>query len=278
VNKNNPLIATPQTTYPPVGICIYCGSDGGKDGLRKEHIIPYGLNGNFILPKSSCKKCEAVTSAFEGYYLGNMMMKPIRHSLRMQSSKKHVGRKDLLLPYIKTERFYADKAFMPIEEYPSTLFLYQLGPADFIEGLAPSTDFRESRAWSYSHDPQKQEKLFQVLGARRIYLAAFNAMKFSSMLAKIAYAFAVADLGYKNIRPFVLDTIFEKDKTPSYWIGGNKELAPPTDFLHQMRIEYIRKPLDFDGRVYILVHLRLFANLGAPEYHVVVGEKLNANV
>ena len=45
--------------YPGFGRCIYCGSDGGTDGLRDEHIMPYCLGGNAVIEKASCKACEA---------------------------------------------------------------------------------------------------------------------------------------------------------------------------------------------------------------------------
>lgn len=53
--------------YGPVGECIYCGSDGGADGLRSEHVIPFSLGGNTELLVASCRKCEGVTSYLDGY-------------------------------------------------------------------------------------------------------------------------------------------------------------------------------------------------------------------
>jgi HNH endonuclease len=53
------------STYAPVGHCIYCGSDGGEQGLGDEHIVPFSLGGVLVLPKASCRACEAITSAFE---------------------------------------------------------------------------------------------------------------------------------------------------------------------------------------------------------------------
>ena len=50
---------------PGGGRCVYCGSDGGADGLRDEHAIPYSLGGTAELLKASCSDCEKVTS-----YLG----------------------------------------------------------------------------------------------------------------------------------------------------------------------------------------------------------------
>ena len=53
--------------YSPVGECIYCGLNGGADGLRSEHIIPYSLGGKTELPEASCSKCEGITSYLDGY-------------------------------------------------------------------------------------------------------------------------------------------------------------------------------------------------------------------
>jgi hypothetical protein len=49
------------------GVCIYCGSDGGADGLDDEHIIPYSLGGNTELEQASCKMCGSITSYLDGY-------------------------------------------------------------------------------------------------------------------------------------------------------------------------------------------------------------------
>ena len=60
----------PQTKiYAPVGHCIYCGSREWSPGCNRklgdEHIVPEGLGGKLILPESSCKSCEKITSKFE---------------------------------------------------------------------------------------------------------------------------------------------------------------------------------------------------------------------
>jgi 5-methylcytosine-specific restriction endonuclease McrA len=49
------------------GTCIYCGSDGGTDGLRNEHAVPYSLGGTAKLLNASCSECERVTSYLDGY-------------------------------------------------------------------------------------------------------------------------------------------------------------------------------------------------------------------
>lgn len=42
---------------PGYGRCIYCGSDGGKEGLRDEHVIPFALGGRIVIEGGSCRDC-----------------------------------------------------------------------------------------------------------------------------------------------------------------------------------------------------------------------------
>jgi hypothetical protein len=39
----------PTLSSPPVNVCIYCGSDGGKEGLTDEHTLPFALGGGRAL-------------------------------------------------------------------------------------------------------------------------------------------------------------------------------------------------------------------------------------
>ena len=45
------LPSHPDKTYAALGRRLYCGADGT---LSDEHIIPLGLGGRWVLPKSSC--------------------------------------------------------------------------------------------------------------------------------------------------------------------------------------------------------------------------------
>lgn len=51
-------IVQQKRTYPPVGRCIYCGTKEGD--LTDEHIVPFALGGNMILPKASCIPCQRI--------------------------------------------------------------------------------------------------------------------------------------------------------------------------------------------------------------------------
>ena len=43
---------------PGYGVCIYCGSDGGTDGLRDEHVVTFSLIGNCVIRNASCVSCQ----------------------------------------------------------------------------------------------------------------------------------------------------------------------------------------------------------------------------
>ena len=70
------------------GRCIYCGADGGADGLRDEHIIPYSLGGNTESLAASCSACERITSYLDGY-LANAIYKHVRVHSDIQSRSGH---------------------------------------------------------------------------------------------------------------------------------------------------------------------------------------------
>jgi hypothetical protein len=70
------------------GVCIYCGWDGGKKGLRDEHTVPYSLGGNTVLLDASCSDCEAITSYLDGY-MANAIFGDLRAHIGVQSRSGH---------------------------------------------------------------------------------------------------------------------------------------------------------------------------------------------
>ncbi|MBY3382541.1 HNH endonuclease [Rhizobium laguerreae] len=53
----------PDQWLKPVGFCIYCGERKGV--FTNEHIVPFSLGGNIILPQASCDECQKHINAFE---------------------------------------------------------------------------------------------------------------------------------------------------------------------------------------------------------------------
>jgi hypothetical protein len=61
--------------------CIYCGA---TSDLRKEHIIPYALQGEFVIRNGSCAGCAALTGRFEERILRGAWL-PVRIALGLRT-------------------------------------------------------------------------------------------------------------------------------------------------------------------------------------------------
>jgi hypothetical protein len=96
------------------------------------------------------------------------------------------------------------------------------------------------------------------------------------MIAKIAYSYAVGELGYGSFRPLVTDLILGKTETLSYWVGGEWEIPPPTNTAFDLG--WNKHVRDATGVEYVVVSVRLFSFFETPIYHVVVGDVPKAAV
>jgi hypothetical protein len=101
------------------------------------------------------------------------------------------------------------------------------------------------------------------------FIAPINPEVFCRMLARIAHAYAVAEFGYGNFRPYLRKLIRGRNHTPTFWVGGHWEIPPPeAGVLHFIAKEEVQK----GNQRLVVVRLRLFAFFGTPMYQIVVGE------
>jgi hypothetical protein len=112
-----------ETSFGPVGRCIYC--DSSSRVLTREHIVPYGLGGDKTLLDAVCKPCAAATTSIEGYFLNNFLKGP-RALLRMPSRKGHPKNLTIETPTTRVS--------LPIKIYPSIMFLPIMSPPGFLTG------------------------------------------------------------------------------------------------------------------------------------------------
>jgi len=102
--------------------------------------------------------------------------------------------------------------------------------------------------------------------------ATADAEPFFRMLAKIAHAFTVAELGSVAFTPFLASLITggSADEAVQY-VGGIERTAGPSGALHQAWIaDYPPDPS------LITVRIRVLARLGTPTYVVAVGRRMAA--
>lgn len=95
-----------------------------------------------------------------------------------------------------------------------------------------------------------------------------NPTLFARFLAKITHGYAVAHLGMDGFRPYLPPIILMDTEDPFRYVGGYSEPPPNSEALHQVTQGYA----ELNGTKFVLIRMRLFALLGAPEYLVVAGD------
>lgn len=245
--------------YDPVGVCIYCGA---KEDLRDEHIIPLALNGDWLLPKASCQRCEAVTSALEMKVLRGPLWLP-RVYMKLRSRRRNT--RPHSFPLEVTSGGRSEVRDVPVDSNLPSVVLPIFGPAGFLRE-PEVTNGVTVEAFYVGHVGRRPEDVIRELGVDAVALQAeYPVVEFARMIAKIAYGYAVAELGIEQIKdPLVLPAIRGLSDDAGRWVGSLPDaMEPPAEnILHAAGI--VRQ----GG--YIAVVLSLFAAQPAPWYLVFI--------
>jgi hypothetical protein len=245
--------------YGPADSCIYCGASGHRVNLTDEHIVPFGLNGQLILPRSSCEKCQEVTCEIERFCLRRMFIQARAH-FRMKT-RRPKERPDQL-PVIIGRGNQAKEQFVPLLDHPFAAAMLILDQAGVISNLPMKTEFGLRAIYVFGA-PDFQIKL-GTFGPDAGLPFDLSADIFCRMLAKIAHAFAAAELGIDNFLSFLPPIILGESRFISHYVG-TCEVAPPSENrLHRLMLHKVGRSLR--------VRIRLFAAWGTPNYEVVVGD------
>lgn len=253
-----------------IGKCIYCGSE---EGLTKEHIVPFGLDGMRVLLRASCRSCAAVTGAFERDVLRESLG-PARSVMGISSRKK----KDRPTHYpMRMER--DGRKFIrnvPVEEYIPLLPVLHVGLPGYItegrrhqvsDGSRDVTMVGKAMLRSEDH----AERLMRKYGATKLTLKyTFYPVDFARMLAKIAYCLAVEQFGLVGIaEPYVVPAILGKSEDIWHFVGGDRNY-PYRRNTPQKIDALLWVDMDVIGGD-VMARLRLFPHASMPVYVVVVG-------
>jgi hypothetical protein len=253
--------------FKPVGFCIYCGS---KENLSEEHIIPFGLGGNLILPASSCGKCADVTGrqvegAILNAYWGTHGVLRLRMDLPTRSPKKRPKDRVLKMTNQKGEartvKVRADEVPLTFlgmtTEYHRPGILYGAQPTDRFKGTV----------WLKYNDEELRK--YAKSGENVEGLGKFNPFTYGRMICKIAHALAVAEYGAESFVPFLPDIILGKSPHLTHYLSAQVSAEPDTQGLHNVHIGWLESAIP----AYLVAYVRLFCNYGTPDYMVVVGQR-----
>lgn len=266
---NKQLPRAPKFKYPAINHCIYCGNAEGK--LTDEHIIPSGLNGNFILPKSSCVKCAKITSAVELRVLRGFMENGRRAMGISSRHKKHKKSSSVAVRFIIGKKRLDGQ--MPIEDGLHTIHL-----PIFTTPLALGGEAKDSKLDSMEIAGIDTLHIGNAIEAIQDHSATgveiqtkLDVWSFIRMLAKIAYSHYVAERGaFPLLESPALPIAICEHSFAKRWIGCLEDhplTRPESKALHLMDITEITGD---DGSICSVVRIKLFSVISGPTYSVVV--------
>lgn len=250
--------------YEPVGRCIYCGASENEAKLGNEHIVAYALGGNVVLPKASCRSCEAATSKVELKVCREMLLVH-RTKSGVQTRRRSERPVDFPLDVFRSGD--VSEVRVPFEDYPVDIYIPSLGLPGLLVGDAERQD------WEGIEIKVIAKQKFGIDGADRIRTKMIiPGGEFARMIAKMAHAFAVAELGIQAFEPYLCEFIREGRGFAASLVGGLGSRPPSraqdANGCHELDLRVVRN----HGRHLLLARIQLFAHLGMPIHQAVVGE------
>ena len=259
----------PTVNYAAVGRCIYCGTTFGR--LTKEHIIPLGLNGNFVLPEASCDNCAKTTSDVERRVLRGFLERG-RLALGLASRHKKRARPTSLPSIlIRADESTLEKE-LPIISSLQVIHLPVFIPPLSLGGISKdgNPESLEIIAIDTLHigDAEKVMREHTATGIR--LEDRMDVWAFARMLGKIAHGYHIAEKGWFPLEESpVLPMVMGESTWAKQWIGclESDPLAKPASrALHLMHITDLTGA---DGSVCSVVRIKLFSPTSGPTYAVV---------
>ena len=256
----------PEWRYDPVGSCIYCGSDGAPDGLTDEHIVPYSLEGIWILPKSSCKRCAGITSSVEMFcardFYGSFRL---REQLRTRRPSKRPAQVEVMAGPYSNRRLLTVPEKGAIAQFP----IIRLKPPGALRNPPVETDTWEGVELEIKADAPREPSHWRNLPSGSLSFApvTFHVPTFARLCAKIGHSFAIAEFGSAGFDHWL----------PPYILGINPKLPYVVGSSHEaQRSDNVATALNWS--VYetpsfnlLVINVHLFPHMGQPPVSVVAG-------
>jgi len=250
--------------YKPVGHCIYCGA---TEDLGKEHILPFGLSGSAILPKSSCRSCASITGRVEQDILRGSFW-PVRVFRDLKSRSKHKDAPaQVSVSVVRNGKH--DSVLLSIDEAPILLPFPMFDPPRHLSQVEQTTGISVSGHVTIRFGVEP-ETTGRKLGASKINITAeLNPCAFARMIAKIGYAFAYAEGAIADLegKPYVLPAILGEQDEIGRWVGTlTKPLEAFPTLLHRVLIHHDSE------KGLLFAEVQLFSDSPTPSYGVILGK------
>lgn len=242
-----------------IGRCIYCGS---ADNLSKEHIVPYGLNGQWLLLKASCQSCQNITSVFEGNALRKQFLLA-RSVLKLPTYTP--GNRPTQFIFVGEKDGQKVTCTLPVDKCPIFFQMLHLKKPAYIADYNYEKGINVIGSSLHAKNPKR---ILEAMAMDTInWPTTFEATSFERMLAKIAYGMVILQYGPDTLEEsYVLPCILGEKDDVGKWVGSGRDFDKLPRSKEDHMITTRRKE---NGEVYVFV--RLFASFHTPEYLVIVG-------
>lgn len=246
--------------------CIYCGSSAGK--LSSEHVFPYALGGELVIPKSSCAECAKKTSQTELFVL-RRMFGTARSKLKMRSRKPHNRPEKYPVTFTMEDGSSADK-LVPSDDYPFHFTCIIYPPARALRGALPSLGGQLKIGFWSTCDEDAINNLKLKYGAADVslHMLDLNSTILCRFLAKMAHGYAFATEAQDYI-PLTREFILGLEIDPNFLVGCEDTLVFEADKDDGLFLKTWISRSHYPG--FVVAFIQFFPARSAPVYHVVVG-------
>src|SRR3972149_2285337 len=249
-------ITEPKTVR--VGRCIYCGST--QEPLSREHIIPFGLNGKWVLSKASCANCSNITSRIEEDVLRHIL-KPVRASFNTRTyRRKHPDN----FPLVIEKDGKKVSVDVPIEKLGGAMVLLGYKLPAYLDDRPYKHGIDVTGSYLVRGNGIPLEELAKQLGTKSIsYSVTYKEQNFERFLAKVGYGMALIHYGIDSFeKVYVLPALMRNFDDIGKWVGS----LGPTRGKEDLTVTLEEKNKD------VIAYIRLFGKWPVPTYVVVVGK------
>lgn len=215
------------------------------------------------MPRASCRKCEAITGRIEQIALRGMLG-PLRARLNLPTRNKKERPQQLALEIIRPDGT-TEMRNVEVRDYPQYLLTFLMPPPGLLDGREPQESITLEPRLITSQRPDETYTEWRASLVSQPWA-------FLRMLAKIAHAFAVAELGWEKFdtfTPLLKEIILDTSAYVSHFIGRVADSDGAPKVLHWLHGHLIAQ----GNREYFVVDVSLFTSMKAPVFRVVVGER-----
>jgi hypothetical protein len=231
--------------------------------------------------KASCDSCAKITGKLETYLCEhNFNAIRFHHGYPRARGKSRKGRPSLKVLVGETPHS-APARKLPDSIAPGISLLPIFPPPGICLGRPASNriPILNWQLYDTSGDGAQRTRRLKADGLKgALAYAQINPGDFMRVLAKIAHGYAVFNVGLDGFRPLLAPLITGKDVSiASFYVGGYVANGPILSVRDDSTYQIVPFQATYQGELYLVAHIRLFANLRPPTpvYAVIFGQPLS---